>query len=140
MKKYLVDSDMLIYFLKGKQDAVEILSKIPTDNLYTSRINYTELIFGVYNSSRVEKNLEIIKPFLDNFNILEFDEASSVIFAKEKAKLKKNGNIIADMDLMIASIAIENDCILITNNTKHFSRVNNLKIKSLIYKSKRFNH
>ncbi len=129
MKKYLIDSDILIYFLKGKQEVIEKISQIPIDNLYISRINYTELIYGAYNSTKIEKNLKVIEPFLDNFEILEFTKNSSLIFAKEKARLKKNGNIIADMDLMIASIAIENDCILITNNIKHFQRIQNLELE-----------
>ena len=129
MKKYLIDSDILIYFLKGKQEVIEKISQIPIDNLYISRINYTELIYGAYNSTKIEKNLKVIELFLDNFEILEFTKNSSLIFAKEKARLKKNGNIIADMDLMIASIAIENDCILITNNIKHFQRIQNLELE-----------
>jgi len=129
MKKYLIDSDILIYFLKGKQEVVQRLSQIPIDDLYISRINYTELLYGAYNSSKIDQNLKIIEPFLDNFKVLEFTKISSLIFAKEKARLKKNGNIIADMDLMIASIAIENDCTLISNNIKHFDRVQNLELE-----------
>jgi len=129
MKKYLIDSDILIYFLKGKREVVKKLSQIPIDDLYISRINYTELIYGAYNSAKINQNLKVIEPFLESFNVLEFTKVSSVIFAKEKARLKKNGNIIADMDLMIASIAIENDCTLISNNIKHFNRVQNLKLE-----------
>ncbi len=129
MKKYLIDSDILIYFLKGKQEVVEKLSRIPMDDLYISRINYTELIYGAYNSTKINQNLKVIEPFLDSFKVLEFTKTSSLIFAKEKARLKKNGNIIADMDLMIASIAIENDCTLISNNIKHFERIQNLELE-----------
>ena len=129
MKKYLIDSDILIYFLKGRQEVVQRLSQIPIDDLYISRINYSELIYGAYNSSKINQNLKVIEPFLDNFKVLEFTKASSLIFAKEKARLKKNGNIIADMDLMIASIAIENNCTLMSNNIKHFDRVHNLELE-----------
>jgi len=129
MKKYLIDSDILIYFLKGKQEVVEKLSQIPIDDLYISRINYTELIYGAYNSAKINQNLKVIEPFLESFTVLEFTKASSLIFAKEKARLKKSGNIIADMDLMIASIAIENDCTLISNNMKHFERIQNLELE-----------
>jgi predicted nucleic acid-binding protein len=125
----MIDSDILIYFLKGRQEVVEKLSHIPVDNLYISRINYTELLYGAYNSARVQQNLKIIEPFLENFKILEFDKSAALIFAKEKARLKKSGNIIADMDLMIASIAIDNDCTLITNNLKHFKRVRALVLE-----------
>jgi len=93
------------------------------------RINYTELIYGAYNSTKINQNLKIIEPFLESFEVLEFTKTSSLIFAKEKARLKKSGNIIADKDLIIASIAIENDCTLISNNVKHFSRVQNLELE-----------
>lgn len=129
MKKYLIDSDILIYFLKGKKEVIQRLSKIPIDNLYISRINYTELMYGAYNSTKISQNLKVIEPFLESFKVLEFTQKSSLIFAKEKARLKKNGNIIADMDLMIASIAIENDCTLISNNIKHFNRIKNLELE-----------
>jgi predicted nucleic acid-binding protein len=129
MKKYLIDSDILIYFLKGKQEVVERLSQIPINALYISRINYTELIYGAYNSTKINQNLKVIEPFLESFEVLELTKTSSLIFAKEKARLKKSGNIIADMDLMIASIAIENDCTLISNNIKHFDRVQNLELE-----------
>ncbi|MGE4397723.1 MAG: PIN domain-containing protein [Sulfurimonas sp.] len=128
MRKYLIDSDMLIYFLKGKQEAVATLSGIPPSELYISRINFAELLYGAYNSARVEANLKIIVPFLKNFQVLEFDEEATMLFAKEKSRLKKTGNIIADMDLMIASIAIKNECTLITNNLKHFERIRDLNI------------
>ena len=47
------------------------------------------------------------------------------------AALKKSGTIIADMDLMIASIAIENNCTLLTNNLKHFERISELRVVGL---------
>jgi len=87
------------------------------------------LIYGAYNSTKINQNLKVIEPFLDSFEVLEFTKNSSLIFAKEKARLKKGDNIIADMDLMIASTAIENDCTLISNNIKHFDRIQNLKLE-----------
>ncbi|MGD9718066.1 MAG: PIN domain-containing protein [Sulfurimonadaceae bacterium] len=131
MQKYLVDSDVLIYFLKGKPEAVAKLSQLCSESLFTSRINYTELLYGAYNSARVEQNLHTILPFLSNFQILEFDAQSALCFAKLKAALKKSGTIIADMDLMIASIAIENNCTLLTNNLKHFERISELRVVGL---------
>ncbi len=128
MKRYIIDSDILIYFLKGKKEIVNKLLQIPSNNLFTTRINYAELKYGAYNSSRIEENLIKVDEFLKNFTILEFDELSSNIFAKTKAYLKKKGKIIQDMDLMIASIAIRNNYILVTNNIKHFKRIDNLEL------------
>jgi len=127
-KKYILDSDILIYFLKGEKDVIEKIISLPNDELYITIINYTELLYGIYNSNKITQNKEKILPFLDNFKILQFDKNSSQIFAKLKAKLKKQGNIIADMDLMIASIAIANKATLYTNNLKHFKRIEDLDI------------
>ena len=128
MKKYIIDSDILIYFLKGRKEVVEQLTQIAPSNLYTTRINYTELIYGAYNSARVEENLARVKPFLENFQILEFNKDASDIFAKTKAILKKKGEIIQDMDLMISSIALSHDYALVSNNSKHFKRIDGLDL------------
>lgn len=130
MQKYILDSDMLIYFLKAKKEVVEKVLSIPMDNLYTTRINYTELLYGAYNSKKIEENLATIIPFLDNFHILEFDKQSSQIFAQLKASLKQQGRIIADMDLMIASISLSHDFCLVSNNSKHFERIEHLKLEN----------
>ncbi len=127
-QKYILDSDILIYFLKGEKTVINKIISLPEDSLFITIINYTELLYGIYNSTKVTQNREKILPFLDNFEVLKFDKKSSEIFAKLKAKLKKQGNIIADMDLMIASIAISNKAILFTNNLKHFRRINGLEI------------
>jgi predicted nucleic acid-binding protein len=132
MTHYLIDSDILIYFLKGIPEVIAKLTQISPDALYTSRINATELLYGAYNSARIEKNLAIVEPFLERFQILEFDSTASLIFAKEKARLKKLGTPIADMDLMIASIALAQECVLITNNVKHFERVLGLEIERVV--------
>jgi len=124
----IIDSDILIYFLKGNKEVINRLLEIPSNQLYTTRINYTELLFGAYNSDRIEKNLNTIIPFLKNFTILEFDKKSADIFAQLKAELKKDGNLIADMDLMIASITIANNETLYTNNLKHFKRIKKLNL------------
>ena len=130
-KKYILDSDILIYFLKGEKDIIEKVISLPKDEMYITIINYTELLYGIYNSNKINQNREKILPFLDNFKILQFDTSSSEIFAKLKAKLKKQGNIIADMDLMIASIAISNKAALFTNNLKHFKKIEDLEILKL---------
>jgi predicted nucleic acid-binding protein len=127
-KKYILDSDILIYFLKGEKEVIKKVLSLQNDELYITIINYTELLYGIYNSNKISQNKEKILPFLDNFKILQFDKNASEIFAKLKTKLKKQGKIIADMDLMIASIAISNKATLYTNNLKHFNRIDGLKI------------
>ncbi len=128
MRRYVIDSDMLIYFMKGQKEVVNAFIKIAPSNLYTTRINYTELLYGAYNSDRVEKNLEKVKGFLAHFQILEFDQTASKIFAETKAQLKREGNLIQDMDLMIAAITMSKGYTLVSNNQKHFQRIKKLDL------------
>jgi tRNA(fMet)-specific endonuclease VapC len=125
----VIDSDILIYFLKGHTEIAGKLSGHPSETIFTTRINYIELLYGAYNSSKIEQNLARISAFLDLLTILEFDQKASAIFAEDKAKLKRHGMLIADMDLMIASITKAHDFSLVTNNLKHFVRIENLKLE-----------
>ena len=68
----------------------------------------------------------------DNIRLYDFIKKSADIFAGLKSKMSKVGIIMADMDLMIASIAIANDEILITNNIKYFSKIDDSIIKSWV--------
>ncbi len=102
------------------------------DSLFTTRINYTELLYGAYNSTKIEENLAKITGLLSAISILEFNEKPSLIFAKNKAVLKRKDIMITDMDLLIASITKAHKFTLITNNQKHFERIDSLMIDNWI--------
>ena len=125
----VLDSDILIYCLKGKPEIVDKLTSCAIDMLFTTRINYTELLYGAYNSAKIEQNLAKVTGLLSAISILEFDEKASQIFAKDKATLKREGIMIADMNLMIASITKAHQFALVTNNHKHFQRIEHLSIE-----------
>lgn len=128
--KYVLDTDMLIYFLKGEANVVACLNNKSADDISITIVNHTELLFGAFNSIKKKENLYKIQTFLETLAILPFCAESSYIFAKNKALLKQEGNIIADLDLMIASITLQHDCILVSNNTKHFERIKGLKLEN----------
>ena len=89
-----------------------------------------ELYFGAYNSKKVEENLKRIELFKKNLTILSDSEESAKQFGKIKANLKSKGKIIEDFDILIASIAFINHCVLITNNVEHFNRIDDLQIQN----------
>ena len=47
-------------------------------------------------------------------------------FGELKAELRKIGQTIAEFDLLIASVAVAENYTLVTNNTRHYSRIYNL--------------
>ena len=70
-----------------------------------------------------------LNKFLTGVQILPIFDSLD-IYANEKSRLKKEGNPIDDFDLLIGASAIANDLILVTNNTKHFQRLNNIKLEN----------
>jgi tRNA(fMet)-specific endonuclease VapC len=71
----------------------------------------------------------VVNNLIERFKILPIF-SSLDIYAKEKAKLKKEGKIVDDLDLFIGATAISNDMILVTNNERHFSRLTDIKIEN----------
>ncbi|NOS89506.1 MAG: PIN domain-containing protein [Methylococcaceae bacterium] len=128
--KYAIDSDILIYYLKNHPKVVERFIDTPMDDLSTTIINYTELLFGAYKSAKLVENLTAIRHFLDALTIVQFDKQSADIFAQTKARLQKEGNSVADMDLLIASICLANNLTLVTNNTRHFEKIADLPLEN----------
>ena len=127
--KYLLDINICIYFLKGKFGLVETFDKIGFDNLYISEITIAELKFGAAKSDKPEKNKLVINLFANKFKQIPIFNSLD-IFAVEKARLRNEGNIVDDFDLLIGSTAIANEMILVTNNEKHFNRLKNIQIEN----------
>lgn len=128
--KYFLDTDTLIYFLKGHSSVVERVSQQSSSDLATTIINHSELLFGAYNSARTKENLDVVSGLLKTLPIVPYCEESSIIFAEQKALLKKQGNILADLDLMIASIILKHQVILVTNKTRHFTKIKNIRLEN----------
>lgn len=126
---YLLDTNICIYFLKGRYGLVEKIERIGVENLYISEITVAELKYGVEKSSNPDKNRPVINELIDRFKQIPIYGALDV-YAKEKARLKKAGNIVDDLDLLIGATAIQNNMVLVTNNEKHFDRLQNIKIKN----------
>lgn len=130
---YLIDTDIIIYWLKDKYPKIkERIEKIEDSRIFISSITVAELYFGAYNSSKVDANLKLINELIREINVLNFDSKSGEHFGKIKTDLKSKGEILNDSDIFIASTAISNDLVLVTNNEKHFQRIKNLNIQNWI--------
>jgi len=132
---YLLDTNICIYIIKKKP--IEVFKKfkeLEIGSLKISSITVAELYFGAYNSQNIEKNIETVKNFLLPFEIIEFDSKAGIEYGKIKANLRKKGQVIGELDMQIAGIALNNNLILITNNEKEFIRIKKLKIENWINK------
>ena len=127
--KYLLDTNICIYFLKGLHGLVEKFDEVGFENLYISEITVAELKFGAAKSEKPEKNKKVIEELVNNFKLIPIYKSLD-IYATEKARLRKAGTIVDDFDILIGATAIENKMILVTNNEKHFDRLTNIEIEN----------
>jgi len=129
LKKYLIDTNTCIYYIKGKFDLYNKFEKAGTENCYISEITLAELKFGVENSENRDKNQKNLENFLTGVSILPIFHALD-LYAKEKARLRKAGTPIDDFDLLIGATAVTQNLTVVTNNTEHFKRIRGIQLEN----------
>jgi len=127
--QYLLDTNICIYLFKGKFNLNKKISDVGLQNCAISEITYAELIYGVEKSERPNENLALIEKFTNQITILPIFDGIR-IFAKEKAKLRKEGKTISDFDLLIGATAIANKMKMVTRNISEFSRMTSIEIEN----------
>ena len=128
MKKYLLDTNICVYFLNGQFNLKDKIAAIGFENCAVSEITIAELKYGIAKSTKKEKNINALSTFQDKIEVLPIFPALD-IYAQEKARLKTKGNILDDFDLLIGATAIFNDLTLITKNVSDFDRLLNIVIE-----------
>ena len=125
---YLLDTDTVIYSLKGEPAVKKNLRDHFHDPMRMSVITLMELYYGAHKSLKITSNLAKIKTLELSFEIISISEESAEIFGMTKAQLEKAGSPLDDFDLIIASSALSNNLVLVTNNVRHFQRIEGLKL------------
>ena len=130
MKKYLLDTNIIVFLFKKRFEMNEKIKKVGIENCAISEVSVAELHFGVECSpiDVIEEKRIRLNSFLEHIQIISFSTAIQ-LYAKEKARLTKLGETIPDFDILIGSTAVANDFILVTNNSKHLSRIQNIEIE-----------
>lgn len=128
MNTYLLDTSVIINYLRNKGSAVETINNLAGE-LTSSYICLAELYEGI---SRVKEKGEAEKEVLNFFTglnqLFSIDEDIAKTFGQIRASLKTKGQVIEDLDILLAATCITKGLALITANPKHFSRITNLEI------------
>lgn len=125
---FLLDTDTIIYSLKGHKVVQENLRLHLSDPMYLSTITLMELYYGAYKSQHVDANLAKLGTIEISFPLLPPGAETTEVFGKIKASLENAGTRLDDLDLIIAATALARNLTLVTNNQKHFSRIQGLKL------------
>ena len=123
----VIDSDVLIDFLRGKEYAVSRIKELEkTEELATTDINAFELYFGAYNSKEKEKNLTATKGLLGTLKLLHSQNKAMEAAGQLLAHRKATGRLLDIKDVLIAAITINEGYTLLTNNKSHFEGISGL--------------
>ena len=126
----VLDTDILIGFLRNDKEAVSKISNLLEKHiiLFTTTINTAELYFGAHLSDRTQENLKVIEKLIKTIKVIPFELIHSKIYGEIRSDLQKKGDIINEIDIFIATIAIEKELPIITRNTKHFKKIMRLVV------------
>jgi tRNA(fMet)-specific endonuclease VapC len=130
--KYVLDTCICSYIIKKKPDVINALTqniiRHEKDQLLVTIFNHAELFTGVLlkESSKLKKAVNV---FIERLNMVYFSEEASFEYAKIRSELQNAGVLLDDMDMLIAACCVAEKATLVTNNTKHFSRIKRLKLE-----------
>ena len=128
--QYLLDTNICVFFLRGKLNLDDIIRQKGRENCFISEITVFELRYGAENINNPAKSHKSVDAFVSGLSIIPI-YSSIRRYAKEKVRLRKIGKPIHDeFDLLIGVTAIENQLTLVTDNVKDFVRLDGMKIEN----------
>ena len=126
---YLLDSNICVYVLRDKKGVREKLKRVGWSNCCISEMTVAELLYGAECSGAVEENRRKVLSFCADMRVIPVKD---VLFeyAWQKARLRRSGMLIDDMDLFIGCTATALGYVLVTENVKHMERLENVRIEN----------
>ncbi len=128
MNKALLDTDIFSEILKAKNAAVvskAVVYKENFEQFTISVITVLEIVKGLHKLDRAEA-LEKFINGLPAINVITFDQDCSILAGRMFADLERVGQSIGKADPMIAAIAVQHNLMLVTGNTAHYKRLQDL--------------
>ena len=139
MKKQVYMLDTCICSFIMRENPIEVLLKLQEKNqqqheIVISAITYSEMRFGEIGKKASPKHSVLVRQFLLRVDgILPWDAAAVDSTTEIKRALSNSGNVIGANDTAIAGHAVATGSILVTNNTREFSRVPGLLYEDWVH-------
>jgi tRNA(fMet)-specific endonuclease VapC len=138
---YLLDTDTLIYMVRGLKSGKKLKDKERAqalvercrktqevgDSVGLSAVTVSELEFGARSSGHYDTEMVAVRKLMTPFDIYDYDSVSCPHhYGRIRHELESRGTIIGAMDLLIAAHSLALSATLVSNNVAHFSRVSGL--------------
>ncbi len=129
---YLIDTDILIYALKGHEGVTQAFRDHADQPMALSVISYGELIFGAQKSTQRQRNLARVRRLAQIYPVIEVSTPVMDTYGELKATLQRDGAPLDDMDLIIGATALVLSYVLVSNNERHFRRIPDLRLENWV--------
>ena len=127
---YFLDTNICVRLLNKSSSCVkDRFLETDIDSIDIPSIVVAELVYGAYKSVKRDDNLLKIREFINQFRMIGVNSAAVETYGRIRSDLERKGLPIGANDYFIAAIAQANNGILVTNNTKEFSRVEGLSLE-----------
>ena len=130
MLKYLIDTDWVIDYLFGVERVVNRINASIPGSLGLSIVSMAELYEGVFYARDPVADEHALRQFVAKVDILTLNDDICRIFARERGRLRAAGLMINDLDILIGATAIHHGRALLTNNRRHFERLEGIALGS----------
>jgi len=130
--KYVLDADTCLAFLAGHPNVVARLLPLQDSDLATTFITMAELYFSVYSSNRLNENIKKVTEFAGKISILNGDEQTAEIAGRIKSDLRKAGNAIDEVSLLVGCMALRHNLILVSNSLRRYENIRGLQMENWI--------
>lgn len=130
---YLLDTNILSELAKRNpnNNLIRRLEAVPSASLYTASICIMELRYGALRiGNRLDLWAKIQKRIISKVRVLDFTYKEALKAAEILYELHSLGRPIGIEDVMIGSIALSSGLVVVSANTKHFSRIPQLAVEN----------
>ncbi|MEW6418943.1 MAG: PIN domain-containing protein [Nitrospirota bacterium] len=127
---YCLDTDILIEYFRGNETVKKRVENLgENDIIALTWLSVYEFFKGIFVSGKFDEE-KFLKGLVDSAMVMEETYESARIGGEIYFNLKREGNLINDADILIASIVKDYNAILVTNNENHFKRIEGLKYEN----------
>jgi tRNA(fMet)-specific endonuclease VapC len=130
MLRYLLDTDICSYAIKRKEAALlgRIREGLVAEEIAISVITRGELLYGLALLPEAISLARAVHAFLETVPCLDWNKEAATRYASLRALQKINGKPIGYMDTQIAAHALAEHLTLVTNNERHYGRIDGLQL------------
>ena len=127
MIRYMLDTNIITYAVNKSSDTViRNIMKHEPEEICISAVTMAELEYGIFHSSKPERNRAALMMFLAEITVVPFDSKAAYDYGEIRQDLQSKGQLIGANELLIAAQARSQGLTLVTHNVQEFSRVKKL--------------